>query len=89
VLSWPGLAEPIRGAEAWTQRVAGMVERFPDLRLEVTGHASRDDLVFISWRAHATAAGTAIEWQGIDRMRLRDGVVAESLVVFDTGPFPA
>ncbi|MDO3703287.1 nuclear transport factor 2 family protein [Micromonospora sp. C28SCA-DRY-2] len=89
VLTWPGLAEPIRGADAWASRVAGTLQRFPDLRLEVTDHAQRDDLLFISWRARATVAGVAIEWQGIDRMRMRDGVVTESLVAFDTAPLRA
>jgi hypothetical protein len=89
VMSWPGLAEPIRGAEAWATRVAGTLQRFPDLRLEVTEHAQRDDVMFVSWRAHATIDGVATKWQGIDRMRLRNGVVTESLVAFDTAPLRA
>ncbi|MGC9668645.1 nuclear transport factor 2 family protein [Planosporangium sp. 12N6] len=89
VLTWPGLAEPIRGADAWVNRVAGTLDRFPDLRLEVTGHAQRDDLLFISWRAHATVGGAATEWQGVDRMRMRNGVVVESLVAFDTAALRA
>ncbi len=89
VIEWPGAGEPIVGADAWGARVARMLERFPDLRLEVTEHAERDDTSFISWRAHATVRGTAVQWQGIDRMHLRNGVVTRSLVVFDTAPMAA
>jgi SnoaL-like protein len=85
-LSWPGAAEPIEGARAWAGRVGGMLDRFPDLRLEVTGHAWREDVVFISWQGRATVGGTPVTWPGIDRMRLLDGRVAEALVTFDTGP---
>jgi SnoaL-like protein len=89
VLTYPGLPEPIRGVDAWAARVAGMLERFPDLRLEITDHAQRDDMVFISWRGHATVGGVSIEWEGIDRMRMRNGVVVKSLVAFDTAPLRA
>lgn len=89
VLTWPGLPEPIRGADAWVARVAGTLDRFPDLRLEVTDYAQRDDLLFISWRARATVGGVETEWQGIDRMRMRNDVVVESLVAFDTAPLRA
>ncbi|MFF5208390.1 nuclear transport factor 2 family protein [Streptosporangium sp. NPDC000396] len=84
VLRWPGQPEPIRGRQAWSAQVAGALQRFPDLRLEVTGHAFNDDLSFISWRATATANGEVISWEGIDRMRLKNGVVVDSMVAFDT-----
>ncbi|MBB4698031.1 nuclear transport factor 2 family protein [Paractinoplanes abujensis] len=83
-LRYPGLPEPLRGVEAWRARVASIVQRFPDVRLTVTAHATADDLCFVSWRGTATAAGNPITWEGIDRMRLRDGLVVDSLVAFDT-----
>ncbi|GII57195.1 hypothetical protein Pth03_55840 [Planotetraspora thailandica] len=89
VLRYPGQAEPIRGIEAWKARVASVVERFPDVRLEITHHATSGDLCFISWRATATSEGTPISWEGIDRMLLKDGVVVDSMVAFDpAGPRP-
>ena len=60
------------------------MQRFPDVRLTVTGHATADDLCFISWHGTATAAGHPLAWEGIDRMRLRDGLVVDSMVAFDT-----
>src|SRR5690348_13510822 len=83
-LTWPGQTDPIRGQDAWRARVAAVLTRFPDLTLTPTAHTPRDDVVFISWRAEATVAGTRVSWPGIDRMRLANGVVAESLVTFDT-----
>ena len=83
-LRFPGLPEPLHGVEAWRERVASMVERFPDLRLTVTAHAAAGDLCFVSWHGTATASGRPVMWDGIDRMRLRDGLVVDSLVAFDT-----
>ncbi|GAA2464524.1 nuclear transport factor 2 family protein [Winogradskya humida] len=83
-LRYPGLPEPLRGIEAWRERVAAIVGRFPDVRLAVTAYAMVDDLCFVSWRGTATAAGQSIAWEGIDRMRLHGGLVVESLVAFDT-----
>lgn len=82
-MKWPGQDQPIRGLEAWRERVTGMLQRFPDLTLTVTSSAGEGDVVFISWRADTTIDGHARSWEGIDRMRMRDGVVADSLVVFD------
>jgi len=88
-LRYPGLAEPVRGVEAWRDRVASIVERFPDIRLTVTEHAAVGDVCFVSWRGSATVGGKPIAWEGIDCMHLRDGVVVDSLVAFDTAPLRA
>ncbi|MFF1871509.1 nuclear transport factor 2 family protein [Kitasatospora herbaricolor] len=84
VLHWPGRPEPIVGLDQWTAQVAGTLQRFPDLRLAVLAHALNEDVAFIGWRATATVDGTAAAWEGADRMRLVDGLVVESTVVFDT-----
>ncbi|MFI5841939.1 nuclear transport factor 2 family protein [Catenuloplanes sp. NPDC051500] len=83
-LTYPGLPEPVRGIEAWRARVTSIVDRFPDVRLTVTAHATAGDLCFVSWRGTATAAGHPLTWEGIDRMRLKNGLVTDSLVAFDT-----
>ncbi|MFI5897011.1 nuclear transport factor 2 family protein [Actinoplanes sp. NPDC051513] len=88
-LRYPGLAEPLRGVEAWRDRVASIVDRFPDIRLTVTDHAAAGDLCFVSWRGNATVNGKSLSWEGIDRMRLRDGLVVDSLVAFDTAALRA
>ena len=83
-LRYPGLPEPLRGLEAWREQVASIVRRLPDVRLAVTAYAKNGDLCFVSWRGNATAGGRPITWEGIDRMRLRDGLVVDSMVAFDT-----
>ncbi|MFC9330317.1 nuclear transport factor 2 family protein [Kitasatospora sp. NPDC057015] len=84
VLHWPGRPEPIVGLDHWRAQVAGTLERFPDLRLRVIAHALNGDVAFIGWEATATVEGRAAAWEGADRMRLVDGLVVESTVVFDT-----
>ncbi|WP_412539486.1 nuclear transport factor 2 family protein [Longispora sp. K20-0274] len=84
VMTWPAVDEPLRGLPVWEARIVGMLRRFPDLVLTVTGHAFNGDLCFISWRANATVGGRPATWEGIDRMILRDDRVIESLVAFDT-----
>ncbi|MEV8093724.1 nuclear transport factor 2 family protein [Kitasatospora sp. NPDC085879] len=89
VLRWPGRPEPIRGLAAWAEQVAGALARFPDLRLEVVADAASGGTSFIAWRAAATVDGRPLRWEGVDRMELRDGLVAESTVVFDTAALRA
>ena len=86
-LRYPGLPEPLRGVEAWREQVASIVRRFPDVRLSVTADAVNGDVCFVSWRGTATSGGRPITWEGIDRMRLRDGLVVDSMVAFDTAGF--
>ena len=89
-MTYPGSSGPARGLEPWRDRIAGMLARFPDLTLEPTAFACNDEgLAFISWRGTATVGGVRRSWEGIDRMRLLDGLVVESLVAFDTAPFAA
>ncbi|GIG71335.1 nuclear transport factor 2 family protein [Phytomonospora endophytica] len=88
VMSFPGQAAPISGVDGWRERVAGLLARFPDLRLEPTHAASNDEgYMFISWRGTATLAGEVRTFEGVDRMLLVDGLVKETLVAFDTAVF--
>lgn len=78
---WPGDPEPVRGAQAYADRIAQVLERVPDLRLEVAEHAANGEFVFVRWIAHGTGARGPIEGlSGIDRIRLRDGLVAENII---------
>jgi ketosteroid isomerase-like protein len=60
------------------------LERMPDLRIEVIRWAASGDAVFLEWLATATVAGRPIRWQGVDRVRLRDGRTFEGQVYWDT-----
>jgi ketosteroid isomerase-like protein len=56
----------------------------PDFRLEVVRWASTGDTVFVEWTASTTVGGTPVHWNGIDRVRLRDGRTYEGCVFWDT-----
>ena len=84
---WPGRDEPVRGKAEYTQCIAALIEALPGMRLEVAGHAHDKDITFINWVMHATGKLGPFRLTGIDRVRVRDGLVAENLIVFDTAAF--
>jgi hypothetical protein len=86
---WPGREEPIRGRDAYTACIAALVEALPDVGVEAVEHASAGELTFVRWRMRATGEQGPFELGGIDRVRVRDGRVAENVIVFDTAAFEA
>lgn len=85
---WPGDSEPVRGVGDYVSRIEEVLRRVPDLKLEVAEHAQNGDFVFIRWIAKGTGAeGKPFEFSGIDRLRLRDGRVAENIVRYDSALF--
>jgi hypothetical protein len=84
---WPGLREPVVGVAAYAAQIAKVLALVPDLRLDVLDHAVNGDLIFVRWLAHGTGAKGPIRLSGIDRIRIRDGKVAENVIVFDTAAF--
>jgi SnoaL-like domain len=83
---WPG-AEPVRGPDAYTKVLADLLERLPDLRLEVAEHATNGDFTFVRWIMYATGAHGPFEMSGVDRIRLRDGLVCENVIRLDRREF--
>ncbi|MGH8929155.1 MAG: nuclear transport factor 2 family protein [Egibacteraceae bacterium] len=86
---WPGREELVRGPTDYARCVARLVEALPDVHLSVVEHAQSGEFVFIRWIMHATGARGPFELTGIDRVRVRDGRVAENVIVFDTAAFRA
>ena len=85
---WPGDPEPVRGVDAYVERIAEVLDLVPDLRLEVLEHAAEGDVLFIHWLAHGTGRRGAFEFDGIDRIRIgEDGRVAENVIRYDTVRF--
>jgi len=81
---FPGEAEPVRGRDAYVRKIARFLEMFPDLRLEVADHATNGGHHFIRWIARATGVNGPFEFTGVDRIEVRDGLVTENYVVFDS-----
>lgn len=80
---WPGRAEPVRGREAYARPLADLLALVPDFRLEVAEHATEGNVIFIRWIAHGTLAGRPLSFDGVDRIKVRDGQVAENRIVCD------
>jgi hypothetical protein len=59
------------------------------LRLEVPEHTMSADgeFGFSRWVVHATGANGPFELNGMDRTRVRDGLVCENYVFFDSAEF--
>ena len=82
---WPGEDQPVRGVDDYTAALAHILQLLPDMRLSVAEHATHGDMVFIRWIMRATGRNGPFELSGIDRIRMRDGRVAENVIRFDTG----
>ena len=73
--------ERVEGAEAFRAHVAGIHERWPDLAfvehaLDVTANAG-----VAEWTARATTTdGRRLEWDGIDAIDCRDGLIVRNAV---------
>jgi ketosteroid isomerase-like protein len=61
-----------------------VLQRLPDLRIDVIRWAPTGDAVLVEWRAHTTVGGEALEWQGVDRFNVRDGRIYQGQVYWDT-----
>jgi hypothetical protein len=86
---WPGDSEPVRGFDAYTQKIADLLAVAPDLKLELVdsaaaaGPAEGEELFFLHYVGYATGPNGPIEVRGLDRVRTRDGVVVENVIRYD------
>jgi hypothetical protein len=86
---WPGDAEPVQGIEAYTAKIAELLEAAPDLRLEVINSATvpaaaeGEELVFLHYVGHGTGPDGPFQIRGIDRVRTRDGIVVENVIRYE------
>jgi hypothetical protein len=84
---YPGATEPECGPDAYIANVQRYLELVPDLRLEVADYAYNGDDTFVRWVARGTGVNGRFEFTGIDRIRTRDGLVAENYVRYDSATF--
>lgn len=86
---WPGDSEPVRGLEAYTQKIADILAVAPDLTLDVVDSATAagavegEELFFLHYVGHGTGPDGPIEIRGIDRVRTRDGIVVENVIRYE------
>jgi len=86
---WPRIPGRLRGSGEYARRVVDLLAVVPDLRLELGEHASSGDVVFLRWAERGTGPDGPFEGIGTDRLRLRGGLVAESLIMSDLAVFEA
>lgn len=86
---WPGDPEPVRGVEAYTAKIAEILDAAPDLHLElvdsatVPGPAQGEELVYLHYVGEGTGPAGPFRIRGIDRVRSRDGMVVENVIRYD------
>jgi epsilon-lactone hydrolase len=87
---WPG-GRTVRGREEYMRALEDLLALLPDLHLEVQEHTMSADgeFGFTRWVMHATGANGPFELDGMDRTRVRDGLVCENYVFFDSARFQA
>ncbi len=79
----PPMTEPA-DKEGVIAHFAGVLQRVPDLRLEILRWAPTGDSVIIEWQASATVLGQPVSWQGVDRFNLQDGLQLNGQAYWDT-----
>ena len=84
---WPRVPRRVRGSGEYAHRIVDLLAVVPDLRLELGEHAASGEFVFLRWSARGTGPDGPFEGIGTDRFRLRDGLVAESLIMSDMPVF--
>jgi hypothetical protein len=86
---WQGDPKPVRGREAYTAKIVGLISTVPDLRLElvdsatVDGDAAGEQLIFLHYTGRGTGPDGPIAIRGLDRVRTRDGLVVENVIRYD------
>ena len=86
---WPGDPQPVRGVEAYTAKIAEILETAPDLQLQVVdsatvpGAAAGEQLVFLHYTGRGTGPSGPFQIRGLDRVRTRDGMVIENVIRYD------
>ncbi|MGA9491154.1 MAG: nuclear transport factor 2 family protein [Mycobacterium sp.] len=86
---WPGDSQPVRGLEAYTAKIAEILDAAPDLQLQVVdsatvdGAAPGEQLIFLHYIGHGTGPAGPFQIRGLDRVRTRDGMVVENVIRYD------
>ncbi len=84
------LSPPLRGVGGLSRLAGSLFGAMPDLRGETLRWGETEDGVMIELRLHGTLAGRPLEWVTVDRVVLRDGLMAERRAYFDpTSLLPA
>jgi predicted ester cyclase len=92
IIHLTGVAEPIKGVEAWKQVIRGLLTAIPDIRFTIDEELVVGDKVAFRWRARGThngplgpvpPTGRSVDIEGLIVDHLKDGKVAERWEQYD------
>jgi ketosteroid isomerase-like protein len=83
---WPG-ADDAQGADAYIKALVDLMAALPDITLEVTAGAMNGEVGFVHWKMAATGANGPFVLRGVDCIHMRDGLVCENFINFDSAEF--
>lgn len=75
-----GIAEPVRGVEAWKQVVAGLLTAIPDLHFTIEDQVVVRDKVASRWHAHGMHTGPLGAVPPTGRAVSIDGLILDHVV---------
>ena len=75
-----GVPEPIRGIDAWTQFVAGLLAAFPDMHFTIEEQVGSGDRIAFRWRATGTHTGPLGAVSPTGRRVALDGLIVDHLL---------
>lgn len=88
LLQSPLYDRPVRGKEFG--RLTDFVrEAAPDLVWQLLDWTARGDVVVIEWQTTRMISGRRLDTRGVDKFRLRAGLIVEERVYTDTAPLRA
>jgi SnoaL-like domain len=86
---WPWSSVPVQGVSEYIEYIEKIIAYVPEMRLTVGEHATNGDSTFVRWVMHGKGVNGNFELTGIDRLILRDGLVVENLIRFDSAQLQA
>jgi len=76
------------GAE-YVDVMAGLLASFEELEVVPVDCAGNGDVLYIHWRTSAMINGDRVEYPGVDRFRIIDGMAVEEYIIYDTAVLQA
>ena len=64
--------------------MSGLLASMDGLKVVPVDCAGNGDLLYIHWRTSVVINGERIEYPGVDRFRLADGMAIEEYIIYDT-----
>ncbi|MHA7858185.1 MAG: nuclear transport factor 2 family protein [Henriciella sp.] len=64
--------------------MTGLLASFDELQVVPVDCAGNGEILYIHWRTSAMVNGKWVEYPGVDRFRLVDGMAVEEYIIYDT-----